>query len=268
MKLFNKIETWAKATSVLLLVLLLSACVTVTEGGFSEKESTEKTVENLTQLGMGYIQKGRYDWARERLQRALSLNPDYAPANHAMGLIWRKEGELDLAEEYFAKSISQDSDFRVAQHNLGRLYVQQKRYDEAEKHLSRAANDRYYANRVGAFGDLARASYQQNNPVAAIEYYRQALRISPYNQEALVNVSTLLFEEANYDESLRYFDRFDRLVKRQEAKHTSHSLWLGIKLSRFFGNSPRVSVLAGQLQTDFPNSKEFSQYVSSLRGRS
>ena len=54
--------------------------------------------------------------------------------------------------------------------------------------------------------------------------------MAPYNAEALVNGSTLLFEAQRYEESLKYFDRFDRLVQREQAAHNAHSLWLGIKL--------------------------------------
>ena len=90
---------------------LLSACVTTVESRLTRKADPEKAVDNYTQLGLGYIQQGRFDRARARINRALEINPKYAPANNAMALLLQSEREPELAEEYFLKSIDLDSDF-------------------------------------------------------------------------------------------------------------------------------------------------------------
>ena len=208
---------------VSLAILSLQACVTVEESRFSKKASPEKAVENYTQLGLGYLQKGRPDWARDRLQRALEIDPNDPQANDAMGLVWQTEGELDLAEDSFKKALREDPKFTLARHHLGRLYARMKRYKEARDLLSEVANDRYYNNRAGAYNDMALNFFRMGNSQGAIEAYTQSLRLAPYNVDALVNISTLLFEAQRYDESLKYFDRFDRLVERDQTEHTAHS---------------------------------------------
>lgn len=250
----------------LLLALLLASCVTVTESRFTKKKSPEKAVENYTQLGLGYLQKGRPDLARQRLQKALSINEDYAPANDAMGLVWQTEGELDLAEESFRRALSDDSSLTLAHHHLGRLYTQQKRYDDAEDELKKASGDRYYDNRAAAYNDLAMNYYRQGDNEQAIDSYGQTLRIAPYNVDALVNISTLLFELQRYDDSLKYFDRFDRIVKRGQSQHTAHSLWLGIKLTTIQQDTRRAIELATELKRNFPDSTEYRLYKDSLSG--
>ena len=248
-----------------MLVLSLAACVTVVESPFNKKASPEKAVDNYTQLGLGYMQKGRNDLARQRLRKALSINEDYAPANDAMGLLWQSEGELDLAEESFLKAISLDGDFSLAKHHVGRLYSQLKRYDEAEEYLSVAAQDRYYDNRASAYNDLALSYFRAGQSEKAIATYREALRISPYNVDSLVNISTLLFEAQDYSESGKYFDRFDRVVKRGQAGYSAHSLWLGIKLATIGQNTKRTIELATQLKQLYPESQEYKEYQQSLK---
>ena len=248
------------------LVIGLQACVTVEESRFSKKASPEKAVDNYTQLGLGYLQKGRPDWARDRLQRALEINPDDPQANDAMGLVWQTEGELDLAEESFKKALREDPDFTLARHHLGRLYARMKRHKEARDLLSEVANDRYYNNRVGAYNDMALNFYRMENSQGAIEAYSPSLRLAPYNVDALVNISTLLFEAQRYDESLKYFDRFDRLVERDQTEHTAHSLWLGIKLLTIHQQTSRGVALAAQLKQRFPQSEEYRMYQESLNG--
>jgi len=156
---------------VSLAVLSLQACVTVEESRFSKKASPEKAVENYTQLGLGYLQKGRPDWARDRLQRALEIDPNDPQANDAMGLVWQTEGELDLAEDSFKKALREDPKFTLARHHLGRLYARMKRYKEARDLLSEVANDRYYNNRVGAYNDMALNFFRMGNSQGAIEAY-------------------------------------------------------------------------------------------------
>jgi type IV pilus assembly protein PilF len=251
---------------VSLAVLSLQACVTVEESRFSKKASPEKAVENYTQLGLGYLQKGRPDWARDRLQRALEIDPNDPQANDAMGLVWQTEGELDLAEDSFKKALREDPKFTLARHHLGRLYARMKRYKEARDLLSEVANDRYYNNRVGAYNDMALNFFRMGNSQGAIEAYTQSLRLAPYNVDALVNISTLLFEAQRYDESLKYFDRFDRLVERDQTEHTAHSLWLGIKLLTIHQQTSRGVALAAQLKQRFPDSEEYRMYQESLNG--
>ncbi len=251
---------------VSLAILSLQACVTVEESRFSKKASPEKAVENYTQLGLGYLQKGRPDWARDRLQRALEIDPNDPQANDAMGLVWQTEGELDLAEDSFKKALREDPKFTLARHHLGRLYARMKRYKEARDLLSEVANDRYYNNRVGAYNDMALNFFRMGNSQGAIEAYTQSLRLAPYNVDALVNISTLLFEAQRYDESLKYFDRFDRLVERDQTEHTAHSLWLGIKLLTIHQQTSRGVALAAQLKQRYPDSEEYRMYQESLNG--
>ncbi|MBM95229.1 MAG: hypothetical protein CMI09_05210 [Oceanospirillaceae bacterium] len=249
-----------------LLTITLTACVTVTDSRLTRKASPEKAVENYTQLGLGYLQKSRNDMARARLRKALEIDEDYAPANDAMGLLWQAEGEMDLAEEAFHKAISHDSSFTLAKHHLGRLYMRLKRFGEAESWLQTAAEDRYYESRTAAYNDLALNYYRMKMPQEAIKAYRETLRIAPYNVDALVNVSTLLFEAQQYDASLKHFDRLHRLVERDKTRHTSHSLWLGIKLATIHRDVKRGVDLASRLKQDFPQSNEYRLYQESLAG--
>ncbi|MEE3209280.1 MAG: hypothetical protein VX245_04885, partial [Pseudomonadota bacterium] len=114
--------------------------------------------------------------------------------------------------------------------------------------------------------DMALNFYRMENSQGAIEAYSQSLRLAPYNVDALVNISTLLFEAQRYDESLKYFDRFDRLVERDQTEHTAHSLWLGIKLLTIHQQTSRGVALAAQLKQRFPQSEEYRMYQESLNG--
>ena len=260
------IKRFISSVLVLLVSLTLASCVTVTESRLTKKKSPEKAVENYTQLGLGYLNRNRPDLARKRLQKALSIDDSYAPANDAMGLLWQTESEFDLAEEFFKKALREDSSYVLARHHLGRLYTQLKRYDDAEDELRKVAENPYYEGRASASNDRATNYYLQGKTQETIQTYGQTLRIAPYNTEALMNVSNLLFDAQRFDESQKYFDRFDRMVARDQTQHTSHSLWLGIKLANIQGQASRAAGYASDLKQNFPQSREYKLYIQSLSG--
>lgn len=244
--------------------LVLSACVTTIESRLTRKADPEKAVENYTQLGLGYIGQKRYDTARQRLNRALEINPDYAPANNAMALLLQSEHEPEAAEEYFKKSIDLDSSFSQGQYNYGMFLMQNQRYSEACKHLKKAARDVEYQQRGKAFQDLGLCYYRDNKIDLAISTYERALNSQRFNAAILVNLSALLFEEGRYPESSAYFDRFLRVVSRKQVDHSANSLWLGIKIARKLERKELEKQHIKQLTKEFSQSKEYALYKESL----
>lgn len=244
--------------------MFLSACVTTSDSRLTRKADPVKAVDNYTQLGLGYIKQGKYDIARARLNRALEINSDYAPANNAMALLLQSEQEPEAAEEYFLKSISLDDEFSQGQYNYGMFLMQNKRYDEACQFLNNAARDVEYPQRGKASQNLGLCYYRQGEIELAISTYERALKSQRFNAPILVNLSTLLFEVKRYEESDSYYVRFLRMVERKQSKHSSNSLWLGIKLAQHFEENDKVKKLASELKRDFPKSKEYQLYKASL----
>lgn len=243
--------------------LLLSACVTTVESRLTRKADPEKAVDNYTQLGLGYIQQGRYDRARVRLNRALEIDPDYAPANNAMALLLQSEREPELAEEYFLKSIDLDSSFSQGQYNYGMFLMRDERYEKACQHLKNAAQDVEYQQRGKAFQELGLCYYRDGKVELAISTYERMLKVQRFNAPVLVNLSTLLYEKGRYDDAQQYYNRFTRLVDRQKSQHSANSLWLGIRLARVINNRADEQKLAEELRNKFPDSEEYKRYKSS-----
>lgn len=243
--------------------LLLSACVTTVESRLTRKADPEKAVDNYTQLGIGYIQQGRFDRARARINRALEIDPEYAPANNAMALLLQSEREPELAEEYFLKSIDLDSDFSQGQYNYGMFLMRNDRYEKACYHLNNAAQDVEYQQRGKAFQNLGLCYYRAGKIDLAITTYERMLKVQRFNAPVLVNLSTLLYEKERFEEAQQYFNRFTRLVDRQKSQHSANSLWLGIRLARVNKNAAEEKKLAQTLQVSFPDSEEYKRFKSS-----
>ena len=244
--------------------LFLSACVTTIESRLTRKADPVKAVDNYTQLGLGYIQQGRFDRARARLNRALEIDPDYAPANNAMALLLQSEREPELAEQYFLKSIDLDDDFSQGQFNYGMFLMQHNRYGEACKYLKQAAEDVEYPQRAKASQNLGLCYYRDGQVDLAITTYERMLNASRFNAPVLVNLATLLFEKRRFDEAQHYYDRFTQIVERKQNQQSANSLWLGIKLGRINQDGQAVKEFAAQLKNDFADSSEYQLYRETL----
>jgi len=250
--------------TLLLITLMISGCVTTVESRLTRKADPDKAVENYTQLGLGYIQQGRYDRARARLNRALEINPDYPGANNAIAILMQVEGEPEEAALYFEKTLELDDEFSKGHYHYGLFLMQNKDYEKACQHLKQAAQDIEFQQRGNAYTNLGLCYYRKGDTANAIKTYQRTLKVQRYNAQALVNLSAVLFEEAQYKESQQYYDRFQQLVERKQSRHTANSLWLGIKLAEVQGSSKKAAQLATKLGQNFPDSNEYKLYKKSL----
>src|SRR5690554_1955070 len=96
----------AKLILNIVLTLTIMACITVTENHITKKKSPEKAVENYTKLSMDYLERNHPNLASKHIEKALSINNKYTPANDVINLLWQTKGEFDLAEEFFKKAMS------------------------------------------------------------------------------------------------------------------------------------------------------------------
>ena len=181
-----------------------------------------------------------------------------------MALLLQSESEPELAEEYFLISIDLDGGFSQGQYNYGMFLMQYNRYSEACKHLKNAARDVEYQQRGKAYQNLGLCYYRNGEMDLAISTYERTLKSQRYNAPILVNLTTLLVEAERYEEAMGYYERFLRIVERDQNKHSSNSLWLGIKLAQYFERQDQEKQLVSQLKQEFPKSKEYKLYKASL----
>ncbi len=76
--------------------------------------------------------------ARESIDAALSLDPDYAPALNQLGMLLRRNGDFSGSEAAYLKAVTVNPDYALAHYNLGvlnELYLQ--RLDVALEHFER-----------------------------------------------------------------------------------------------------------------------------------
>lgn len=251
--------------AVLSVSLTLVACVTTTDSRFTKKESAEKAEESYVALGLGYLNAGDLKLARIKLDRALALEPDSPSANAAMGLYWQRRDEPRMAEQFFKKSLDEDSDYVAGHYYYGRFLMTQKRGEEALPHLEIAAQDVEYNGRIAANEDLGLCYFQMKRRKDAYEAFAKAWKLNPDSTVATLNLAILYLEDKDFDQSNRWYQRFERTIQIHNVPQSAASLWTGIQLARALKDKNREYSYAKLLKQNFSKSAEYKLYSGARR---
>ena len=238
--------------------VLLTGCVTSNK--YQSPKARQNSVDSYVRLGMAYLEQGSRDAARRNFEKALAIDSDSATANNGLALLYQLNGEVALSEKYYLQAIRDDADYTRARDNYGAFLYQQKRYQEAYGVFERVTEDLSYEGRAYALANLGRTALRLDRLSQAKSLFEHSLNINSNIAIATIELAEIYFDEGNYSESKRYLDQYVRLAPR----HSSRSLWLGIRLERIFGNKDKEASYVLALKNLHPYSNEYLQYQKTL----
>ena len=244
--------------------LMLAGCVT--EGGKQQFRNTNKAkaIQQYTELGLRYIQQGDTVKAMVPLKRALELAPKDPGVHNAFAILFQAEKEPDLADEYFRKSLKFGPKETRLRNNYAAFLFAQQRYTEACAQLESAAEDELYEKRSAVYENLGLCYLKLEQEKNALEAFERAISINDSQPRALLEASTLYFNQGDIQRSDRYHTSYQRLVRFRMARNTPKNLWLGVRLARETGDKNKEASYALQLRNLFPDSEETKRLGSSL----
>lgn len=89
--------------------------------------------------GVAFIEMERRDDARASFERALAIEPRYAPALVNIGNMELEAGSIAEAIELYERAVRFDEEYALAHHNLGVAYKKLGRTGDAVRELKRAS---------------------------------------------------------------------------------------------------------------------------------
>lgn len=229
-------------------MLFLSACATKTD---REKQDTSDASDYNAQLGLAYINQGRYDIAQSKLKKSIEQNPDNAFAHHYIAELYRRLGEFDKAETHFKEALDLAPDNAPLMNNYGVFLCDDKKYQKAYKYFDKVLTDPLYPSKGSVYENIGLCSQLEGNVKMAEENLRFALRLNPESPKSLLAMAQISFDKQKYAASRKYFYQY-----LENARHTPASLWLGILLENRSGNKNRVASYVVLLKGKYPNSEE------------
>ena len=126
-----------------------------------------------------------------------------------VGFIYFKTGKYEKAKEYFKKALLLDPESPNAYLGLGKTCFARLEYDEAISAYKSAI--KYKKDFVEAYvgvGDVYEFLDQYNS---ADESYKNALKYNQKFAKAYLGLSTLKLKQQKWDESVKYFKKYEEL---------------------------------------------------------
>lgn len=233
---------------IFLLSILLSACAG--NNRTSETGGNEAAEINM-RLGLNYMQRGDYEFALEKLEKALQQDPNLPSAHNTIAILYQRLGEEEKAEKHFKKAVDLAPNYSEAQNNYGAFLCRQQRYEEAEARFLLAVENPLYQSVAQAYENAGLCAMQKPDVKEAESYFRRALQIEPALSKSLLQMAEISFDQQNYLQARAYIQRF-----HNAATWTARALLLGIKTENKLGDQDAVASYVLILRSRFPDSDE------------
>ncbi|MEJ2274081.1 MAG: type IV pilus biogenesis/stability protein PilW [Woeseiaceae bacterium] len=245
--------------SILALAALLAAgCVSSTTGPPPPDPDEDDAAEYNYQLGARYYGNKSYELARDRLERAIELDPKLAKAHMTLGMVYEALDNNRLATQSYRNAIrSAPRDFNI-QNAYAVFLCRQEDYDEASKYFKRASNHPENDDAEVTLTNAGLCMAQKPDTEAAEQFYRAALERKATYGEALLQLCLLKYQQEDYLHARAFLQRF-----MSANVTTAGVLYLASEIERKLGNERGRDEFVNQLLRDFPESPEARRALGS-----
>ena len=228
-------------------VLLCSCAGTVRQSS----EAARKQSEVNTALGREYMGRGQFEIALEKLKKATSYDPSYAPAHTMLAILYERIGDSALAEDHYERAVDAAPDNGDVNNNYGGFLCRTGRADDAERYFLKAVDDPFYRTPAVSFANAGSCSLQLGNLDKAERYLRQSLEYDAEFSDALLSMANVSFQKNEYFRASAFLQRFEGT-----GPGTAESLALGSHIESALNNDQAAREYKAKLMSEFPDSRQ------------
>jgi type IV pilus assembly protein PilF len=230
-------------------VLLLAACSS-TSNQLHAQNKKDAAAYNV-QLGIAYMNQGDLERAKDKLDRALTQDPDNADVHSARAALFARLRNANKADEEFREALRlSPHDPRII-NNYAVYLCQNGRTDEGVKHFLEAAHNALYPTPEVAYTNAGVCLRAAKRDEEARSNFNKALQVRPNFAEAAFQLANLQFELHELAPARAGIDAF---IGTYEA--TPDLLLLGVRVARAQGDRLGAQRYARKLQLDFPGTDQ------------
>lgn len=156
-------------------------------------------------LGTALQDLKRYDEAVAHHERAVALQPDYAPAYNNLGAALRASGRLDEAVAQYQKALALKPDFASASYNLANALLERGQAGASVDEFRKAIQSK--PDSVEAHNNLGIALAAKGDAAGAMAEFRAAIAIDDNSVQAHRNLGNMLVDRGERAEGLAHLER-------------------------------------------------------------
>ena len=236
---------------IVVAVFALSAC-----GGSNIKEDKaernrkEASATNV-QLGVGYLRRGEYEIAEEKLLKAIEQDSENVTAYTTMAFLLMQINKMEEAEEYYLDALDIKENDPELRNGYGTYLCRTGRTDDAMEQFKEAYSNPFYKTAYLAYANAGTCLLQAEHYTWAEKMLRKALKYQPELSSALISMAELAIKTKRFMMSRAYVQRYHAI-----NKPSAESLWVQVQAERALGAKEHYYKYARQLLDEFPDSEQ------------
>jgi type IV pilus assembly protein PilF len=231
------------------IAVMLAGC-TSSDAKHAQAKIEDAAVYN-TQLGISYMHQNELAVAKEKLDRAVKQDPNYAPAHSARAMLYDRLGNAEVADNEFRTALRLSPHDPDMINNYAVYLCQNGRTDEGVKKFQEAATNPLYRTPEAAFTNAGVCLRAAKRDEEARALFVKALQTHPNYGEAAYQLANLQFQHKELTQARALIDAF-----LANFPQTADLLLLGVRVARAQGDQPAAQKFARKLQLDFPGSDQ------------
>ena len=161
----------------------------------SLSNSVDAQINSLINLANIYSRQNKFEEAKQKLDEALKIKPNFAAIYQTYGFIYKQQGEIERAEKIWKEGLSFNTKTTGILDNLGLLYLEENKIAEAKICFQKAIQvnpDSYLAY----FG-LGQILEQESNIDQAISHYKKSVELNPSDSILHYAIGRLYARQSN-----------------------------------------------------------------------
>ncbi|MET0226814.1 MAG: type IV pilus biogenesis/stability protein PilW [Dokdonella sp.] len=232
---------------------LLTGCATGQPGMKKEDAATQKkeAARIHTELGQTYLRQGKLEMAQEKLNTALTFDPDYVNAHTVLAVLYEQIGDVPKAEEHYKRAAQLKPKSGNEQNNYGAFLCKVGHYDEAQSYFDRAIADPFYQTPAVALTNSGTCLLHAGKRDEAEKRLRLALDKGPNNSETLFQLASVQYDKGEYFKARAFMQRFEA-----NSQPRPDALMLGRNIELRLGNGSAAGDYTRRLLQGFPESEQ------------
>ncbi len=243
-----------RCAAIAIALLMLAGCAA--GGGASGSLPRARKVDAEAQaaaalqvrLGQGYLTEGELQTARDKLKRALELDPNSVDAHTLMAVLSERINRPKVAEDFYRRAAELKPDDGAVNNNYGAFLCNSGRFEQAKPYFERAIEDPFYATPGVVLTNAGVCAVKAGEIEQAEAYLRQALEFRDGNAIALFELARVHVVKQDYLRARAFLQRYEAGTKTLPPE----ALELGAVIEERIGDAEAAARYRHRLRSEFP----------------
>lgn len=232
-------------------VLMLAGCATDPSRPDGPKSAAREVAEVNASLGQEYMSRGQLEIALDKLKKAVTADPAYAPAQTLLAVLYERIDDPVGAERHYRLAVEAAPQNGDVNNNYGVYLCQAGQVAKAEPYFLAAVKDPFYRTPGVAYANAGSCWLQAGDLDKAERYLRQSLEYDAEFADALLSLADINARRGDFFRARAFLQRYE-----STGSESAQSLLLAYRVERELGNAATAASYRERLLSQFSNSRQ------------